>query len=442
MIFLTDLKKAEEYIFSHKDDIINDLFTLCRIPSVQGEPEPDAPFGAEPKNALIAAEKLFSEAGCTTALHPAYLVSGFGNGEKTIGIFSHADVVPADGDWKKTEPFSPVMLGDWAVGRGVEDNKSGIVASLWAVRAFSACNIPLKNKLLLFTGSNEENNMGDMAYFLENEKVPDVSIVPDNDFPVCCGEKGIMHFDAVSLKKVADVLSLSAGTAYNIVPDFASAELANGSSPVTAKGVSRHAAYPDGAINALHLLLEKLISLCPNDSELFDNASKISSGFHGEALGIASSDEVFGALSCVCSLGKITDGRLSLGFDVRYGSTYTGAELEALIRESLSKFGFALENAEYSDGVYNGTDSVYAKAMLKAYRRATGEEDAEGYISSGGTYARRLRNAFSIGTAKMSVPLPDDLGSAHCRDEALHIPSFLEGIMILMHMIKELDDIL
>lgn len=110
---MTDLKKAEEYIFSHKDDIINDLFTLCRIPSVQGEPEPDAPFGAEPKNALIAAEKLFSEAGCTTALHPAYLVSGFGNGEKTIGIFSHADVVPADGDWKKTEPFSPVMLGDW-----------------------------------------------------------------------------------------------------------------------------------------------------------------------------------------------------------------------------------------------------------------------------------------------------------------------------------------
>ena len=92
--------------------------------------------------------------------------------------------------------------------------------------------------------------------------------------------------------------------------------------------------------------------------------------------------------------------------------------------------------------MYNGTDSVYAKAMLKAYRRATGEEDAEGYISSGGTYARRLRNAFSIGTAKMSVPLPDGLGSAHCRDEALHIPSFLEGIRILMHMIKELDDIL
>ena len=58
---MTDLKKAEEYIFSHKDDIINDLFTLCRIPSVQGEPGPDAPFGAEPKNALIAAEKLFSE---------------------------------------------------------------------------------------------------------------------------------------------------------------------------------------------------------------------------------------------------------------------------------------------------------------------------------------------------------------------------------------------
>lgn len=439
---MTDFKKAEEYIFSHKNEIINDLFTLCRIKSVQGESEPDAPFGTEPKNALISAEALFSKAGCKTKLQPAYLLSEFGTGEKTIGVFSHADVVPADGEWQKTPPFSPVMFGDWAVGRGVEDNKSGIIASLWTVRAFSACGIRLRNKLMLFTGSNEENDMGDMKYFLENEKMPDVSIVPDNDFPVCCGEKGILHFDAVSRAKVQDIACLSAGTAYNIVPDFASARLKNASAEVKTCGVSRHAAYPDGAVNALNLLLKKLSHLCPNDSELFENAEKISSGFHGETLGIASSDDIFGSLTCVCSLGALKDGHLTLGFDVRYGSTYSGAELKTLLCESLSKFGFTLENANYSDGVYNGTGNPYAEAMLDAYRKVTGETDAEAYISSGGTYARKLINAFSIGTAKMHSPLPEGFGSAHCCDEALNIPSFLEGIIILMHMIKALDDIL
>ena len=441
MIFLTDLKKAEEYIDSHKDDIVNDLFALCRIRSVSGKPEPGAPFGAEAKNALIAAEKLFANAGCKTELHPAYLLSRFGDGEKTIGIFSHADVVPADGEWKKTAPFSPVMYNDFAVGRGVEDNKSGIVASLWAVRAFSCCGIPLKNRLLLFTGSNEENNMGDMEYFLAEQKMPDVSIVPDNEFPVCCGEKGIMHFDAVSRSKLSDISSLSAGTAYNIVPDSASARLSGGS-VITSDGVSRHAAYPDGAVNALHALLEKLVPLCPNDKALFTDAGKLSSGFHGETLGISSSDEVFGALSCVCSVGRLENGRLSLGFDIRYGNTYTGGELSEKIRAFLSEHGFTMKNAEYTDGMYNGTDSVCARAMLKAYRRVTGKTDACGYISSGGTYARRLKNAYSIGTAEMSSPLPDGLGSAHCRDEALHIPSFLKGIKILIRMIKELDGVI
>lgn len=438
---MNDLKKAAEYIFSHKDEIIDDLFLLCRIPSVSGEEKPGAPFGVEAKNALIAAEKLFSKAGCQTELHPAYLISRFGSGEKTIGIFSHADVVPADGEWKKTAPFSPVMYNDYAVGRGIEDNKSGIIASLWAVRALNACGIALNNKLLLFTGSSEEKNMGDMEYFLSEQQMPDVSIVPDNDFPVCCGEKGLMHFDAVSLAKVSDISSLFAGGAYNIVPDSASARLSDGSD-IRADGISRHAAYPDGAVNALHILLEKLSQICSDDKTLFTNASKLSSGFRGESLGIASSDKVFGELSCVCSVGRIKAGRLSLGFDVRYGNTYTGAALSEKIRAALSDYGFTMENAEFSDGIYNGDGNICAQAMLKAYRRVTGKTDALCYISSGGTYARRLKNAYSIGTAEMNAPLPEGLGSAHCRDEALHIPSFLQGIIILLNMIKDLDDVI
>ena len=108
----------------------------------------------------------------------------------------------------------------------------------------------------------------------------------------------------------------------------------------------------------------------------------------------------------------------------------------------LSGFGFDAENFSYSDGILNSENDPCAKALMDAYRNVTKDKDARAYISSGGTYARRLKNAYSIGTAAFPPPLPDSMGSAHARDEAIHIPSFLNGIIILINMIIAVDGIL
>lgn len=461
---MNDLSKIEKYILSNKDRITADLFKLCRIPSCSGSPEDGAPFGVEPANALKAAKDLYDATEAKSTLYPAYLLSEYGDGEKTIGIFSHADVVPAGEDWCFTAPFSPVMHGDYAIGRGVEDNKSGIVASLWAVKALSACDIKLKNKLMLFTGSNEENDMGDMDFFLKEQPMPQVSIVPDNEFPLCVGEKGIMHFDATAKASFSAPIEIICGRAYNIVPDSAVSYInmsdsllkelkksgteyvnENGVLKLSAGGVSRHAAYPDGAVNALNKLLTLLSSIesfNENDKSILSSAAKISSGFHGEVFGIDSSDESFGALSCVCTVAKTVSGRLRLGFDIRYGNTFSGDEIKEKITSVLSGFGFDAENFSYSDGILNSENDPCAKALMDAYRNVTKDKDARAYISSGGTYARRLKNAYSIGTAAFPPPLPESMGSAHARDEAIHIPSFLNGIIILINMIIAVDGIL
>lgn len=461
---MNDFNNIESYILSSKDEIIRDLFSLCRIPSVASAPCVGAPFGKEAANALKAAKNLYDTAGAKSTLYPAYLLSEYGEGEKTIGIFAHADVVPATDDWRHTAPFSPAMNGDFAIGRGVEDNKSGIVASLWAVKALSACNIKLKNKLLLFTGSNEENDMGDMDFFLNEQSIPDVSIVPDNEFPLCIGEKGIMHFDAVAKAPFSAPINICSGSAYNIIPDSAKAyintddsalielkksgieyENENGKIKISASGVSRHAAYPDGAVNALNKLLYSLSAISffdDNDKSILSSASKISSGFRGEVFGIDSSDENFGALSCVCTMAKTVSGYLYLSYDIRYGNTFSGDEIKEKISSVLSGFGFHAENFSYSDGILNSEDNPFSKALIDAYRKVTKDNEAKPYISSGGTYARRLKNAYGIGTAALSPPLPDSMGSAHAKDEAIHIPSFLKGIIILINMIIALDDIL
>lgn len=461
---MNDYNNIESYILSSKDEIISDLFTLCRIPSVAAEPFSGAPFGKEASNALKSAKELYDKTEAKSTLYPAYLLSEYGEGEKTIGIFAHADVVPAENDWRYTAPFSPKIHGDFAVGRGVEDNKSGIVASLWAVKALSACNIKLKNKLLLFTGSNEENDMGDMDFFLKEQSMPDVSIVPDNEFPLCIGEKGIMHFDAVATSPFSAPIDICSGSAYNIIPDSAKAyintdssalselessdieyAIENGKTKLSASGVARHAAYPDGAVNALNKLLYTLSAISffdDNDKSILSSAAKISSGFHGEVFGIDSSDESFGALSCVCTMAKTVSGHLNLSYDIRYGNTFSGDEIKNRITDVLSSFGFEAKNFSYSDGVLNSGNNPFSNALMKAYRDVTKDADAKPYISSGGTYARRLKNAYGIGTAALSPALPEGMGSAHARDEAIHIPSFLMGIIILINMITALDDVL
>ncbi len=50
-------EKIQEFIYSHKDEIVKDLAELVAIPSVLDEPERGAPFGAETKRALLKAEE-------------------------------------------------------------------------------------------------------------------------------------------------------------------------------------------------------------------------------------------------------------------------------------------------------------------------------------------------------------------------------------------------
>ena len=189
------VKKVEDYINTHKDEIISDLLDLVRIPSVRSEAKENMPFGEDCYKMLVETKKLFEKNGFESRLGAGneYEISYYGNNDaKEIGIFSHTDVVPVvASDWLICPPFEPVVKDGYIVGRGCEDDKSGVIEALYCAKIIRDLGFPLKNRLVMVNGAAEETGMEDMEAFAKNERMPDASVVPDAEYPCYTGEKSM-----------------------------------------------------------------------------------------------------------------------------------------------------------------------------------------------------------------------------------------------------------
>jgi len=96
------------WLEQNRQRILDDWMALARIPSVQSEAAPDAPFGIPCAQALAKAAELFAGRGMDVRLNKAcgYALASCGNGEKTIGLFGHSDVVPPETAGSSPSPLS------------------------------------------------------------------------------------------------------------------------------------------------------------------------------------------------------------------------------------------------------------------------------------------------------------------------------------------------
>ena len=464
----------DSWIEKNKSEILEKWIELARIPSIKSSPSKDAPYGEECARALNFSAKLFSDEGFKTEVDTegGYALAYYGEKGGKIGLFSHSDVVPVGEDWIYTEPFNPVIKDGVLIGRGVEDNKSGIMHAWCVYKFLKDSGITLNNTLETFVGSDEECGMEDMDAYLKKHTVPDISVVPDADFPCSVGEKGIYHFWAESKKSFDGVAAFYGGEAFNIVLDRATvrlafssclekeiAELINGRKEFTlcsdsealtlsAKGIAKHASIPEGAVNAAYLIAELLCgckSLSENDREIFNGIKNILSSFYGDGIGCVHSDAKFGRLTSVNGIVKLTDGRPSVSFDVRYGSTLSASELEVKTEKALSASGFTVTRVENKAGFAIDDDSKIPGIFEDIYEEITGER-LQRVIMAGGTYARRLKNAFSVGTyafrkgeKEKSFIMPDGHGGAHQCDEMIDISAFFTAFKIIVNYILACD---
>ncbi len=466
-----------EWLEKNKENIIDKWIELAKIPSITSEKAEHAPFGTECAKALNYAATLFSSESIESKVYDegGYALAHFGNGEKTIGLFSHSDVVPIGDGWLYTEPFNPVVKDGSLIGRGVEDNKSGIIASLCLMKFLKDSGIKLNSRLEAFIGSDEECGMKDMTAYLSEHEIPDISFVPDAEFPCSTGEKGIYHFWAQSKNTLSQIKSITAGEAFNIVLDKIEAELdysenlynelkdkldsnekvsvsADGNTiKLLSKGIAKHASIPEGSENAaliLFALLCECENLCENDRTILGGAVEALSCYYGKGLDILHEDINFGKTTCVNGMVKIEKDKLMLSFDVRYGDTMDAAVLENNSEKALENLGFEVVYKDNSPGFSIDKDSKIPIVLEKIYSEIALEEK-KSVLMSGGTYARKLKNAFSLGTSVILpdrkdkvLHMPEGHGGPHQCDEKIDIEGFFVAVRILIHYVIECDKLI
>lgn len=451
-----------DFVTKNRDQIVADLITLARFPSISQAGKDGLPFGKDVDDVLNAAAAMFRGYGypMTVNHEGGYAVAvcdGEGDG---IGLFGHADVVPVNNDWIKTTPFNPVEENGVLYGRGVNDNKAGVIASLYALRALKAAGVELKSRITLFVGGSEETGMQDMDNFVKNERMPAVSLVPDGGFPVCVGEKGIMRVNATSKNPLQDVTRLDGGKAYNVILDYVDVEVPNtpairaalpeaveakGKLGFAVEGLTSHAASPEGSVNAAHKATEKLLNLpiCDNDKQILSALAKVVSVYYGEALNIDSTG-AFGKLTCANGITRVeADGRLTFTLDIRFGSEVSGKELAEKITASLDALGYTTVITECDEGFLLDESGKPLDIILSTCREVFNAPEAAPFKMGGGTYARKLKNAFSLSHSgpwhMENADLPEGHGGGHQSDEALGIDALLDGIKYIALILGRMD---
>ena len=85
----------QEKILDYKDEVIKSMQEAIRIKSVEEAPLPGMPFGEGPAKALVHFLELGEKLGFESTNFDNYAGHiDFGDGEETLAILGHVDVVP------------------------------------------------------------------------------------------------------------------------------------------------------------------------------------------------------------------------------------------------------------------------------------------------------------------------------------------------------------
>ena len=449
---------------------------LIRIPSVREPAVGDAPFGLASKQAMDTAASYFAEQGfdIRTEEENYYALARWENGPKTIGIFGHCDVVTAGEGWLYTSPFEPIIKDGYLIGRGSLDDKSGVMASLAAMRILKELKIPFKSSIQAFIGPAEESRMPDIHRFAEKEEMPDVSLVPDSHFPCGVGEKTILRFTAKRNTPFNEVLDFAGGKSMNIVLDRVTVTLRKVKGlaeelqalvagkkeyelevgevlTLTAIGVPRHAGYPEGSVNATALaadLLKECKCLCAEDRACMEQLSLWLGDYYGGGYGLAFVDSDFGKLTAANGIVAVEEGCMTFTTDIRFGSELNHLEAEERLTKLMEESGWKMTYMHNRPGFKVPKDNPMPDRFTAIYHELTGS-DAKPYFMSGGTYSRALKNAFTVGAwapdpDSKSIPpeLPAGHGGAHQKDECISIDSHFQAVRVLVHYLLACDEYL
>jgi succinyl-diaminopimelate desuccinylase len=462
-------------VMKRKDQLIKDTQTLLQIKSVLDEEAStsDAPLGNGVKEALEYMLQIGDKDGFRSknvGNLAGYLE--FGEGEESVGILCHVDVVP-EGDGWYSDPYGAEIRDGKIFARGAIDDKGPTMAAYYAMKIVKELGLPMNKRVRMIIGTDEESDWRCVEHYFKHEEMPTLGFAPDADFPIIFAEKGITDFDLVqnevlknenTLDLKMELIQFQSGRRYNMVPDFAKAVVLvniekthfiqkyddflkrhsvkgkcfidNGEIILELEGVSAHGMEPDNGKNA-GLLLAKFLQDNNGDpaAHLFLTFASeyLYQDSRGEKLGIAFADDLSGELTI--NVGKMLYDRMTggrFGLNLRYPVTNDMEATKRKLTEVVSLKGFSIHH--YSDSKPHHVDehSELIRVLKKVYEEQTGEK-AELVAIGGGTYARSLKSGVAFGPL---FPGREDI--AHQKDEYIYIDDLLKATAIYAQAIYEL----
>lgn len=460
------LPQIQQWLTENHEALLNDLAQWIAIPSISlaDQAEPGAPFGKECAEILQHVLAQAELAGFKTEQHEGYAGSViYGDHSKDIGLINHLDVVPAGDNWTYP-PFSLSQQGDFIIGRGVADNKGPGVMNFYMLKLIRHLGIPLHHNLRIIYGLAEETTMADMAWYAKHGPVPDYSIVTDGLFPVNNAQKGQLVF-TLHLPDAGRLAGISAGSASNSVPDFASVPITT-SAPdkvreklaqqqstlgrvafkaeeaetfiLEAQGNGGHAAFPDGTLNATQVLLSALLALDlleEHEHQLANTLVQLFASPYGVTAGLGLEDEKSGKLTLNPGVWHSPEPEvLAIDCDIRYPISWRGEQIISKLQQRLETTGITLKAGWRDVAPFYLPESHPVISLLQqVWNDTTGHNDRP-YAMGGVTHSKKLPNAITFGPGyrKTAENTPDFLpqghGHPHGADEATHLPSLLEAL--------------
>ena len=328
-----------------KAQAVSSLQRLIRVPSVEGKPEPNMPFGDGPAKALQEILAIGEELGFKTYNYKnmaGHIEMGESDDDSYVGVIAHVDVVPEGRGWTYP-PYGGEIHDGYLYGRGALDDKGPAVASLFGMKAVQDKKIPLKRKIRLILGTNEETGSKGVEAYFKAFPAPYSGFTPDGSFPAIYAEFGIVTFKFY-VPLVTDkikIMRIRGGEASNMVPDQAEitmqimdesiieqikeslnriksdmpwrAQWEDSILQISVEGKSAHGSTPDRGENAISYLMEILAKF---DFPEFDFAGDYMETFafshNGEKLNVNFKDSVSGILQMNPECCTWTKTRLKL----------------------------------------------------------------------------------------------------------------------------------
>lgn len=421
-----------------------------------------------------------------------YEISLEGSGDEVVGIHAHADVVPVTPenwvlkDGTRLDPFKVTLIGDRLYGRGTEDDKNGIVVSLYAMKVIKEEKLPLARNFKLLVDTTEETTGDAIPYYFENNPTPNYNLALDGGYPVVIAEKGYGTVMANFAKrkaegKGAEIISMTGGMATNQIPSTSVVTLLSdkpaklaaslqkagsdyakrngGNFEVTAKvvgkdvkltvtGVSAHSSEPESGVNPVSRMLDFINSLdgkvALKHNHITDAARYAADNwgldYLGGKLAVGFSDAFMGPLTTSLTYVAMDDKVFKLAVNLRVPKGESPEALKAKIAQKIGAWSertHVMATFDYSiaEPMYRNPEGEWVKALLAVSTENLGMEHKFG-SSAGATSVHELPNGVQFGLARPEVKY-----TGHTDNEFKTVDQFLLDLQIVTEMMGRIGQL-